>query len=130
LVVIALIFLCGCETSRRNSESARFESPIATKEGAGLKQIFAASYNVVWSSALLSARNNGFFITNVIEADGFIEASTRKGAEQVGIWLRETGEEATEVEVYYRAAESNSERPHSRSQAILSVIADDLGFPR
>ena len=133
LFLIAVAILCGCRSSEFPIAASTIgdDTPMAENEGIGPKRIFAAPYGVVWDSALRIVKQKGLVIKSLNEANGFIEAESagKSGGELVGIWLHETGEEATEVEVYFRVEGNNRELMKTQSETILNSIAQALGLP-
>ncbi len=98
LCVLAVGFVTGCATQKQ----------VATMQGQGKKETFAASYDQVWRAAIDAAQNRGLEVSSTDRATGYIAA--RRGVrlhtfgENVGIWVHPVSPNQTEVEVASRQA--------------------------
>jgi hypothetical protein len=81
---------------------------VAQMQGQGVKKVYNAGYDRVWSAAHASAQQGDLYILNADKAHGFISA--KRGlqpetfGENVAIWVRRISPTQTQVEVVSRQA--------------------------
>lgn len=97
---VSAFALCisGCSTPKR----------VATLEGRGTKQVYAAQFDHVWRAAVDAAQLDDLEVVSASRETGYIDArrSVRLHTfgENVGIWIRKIDPTQTEVEVVSRQA--------------------------
>jgi len=98
LSLTALLALVGCATQKR----------VATLQGHGTRQVYAATFDQTWRAAVDAAQQSGLDIVTADRDHGYLGArrtiQPATFGENVGVWVRQVAAASTEVEVVSRQA--------------------------
>ena len=98
IVMATLLSLAGCATQKR----------VATLQGRGTRQLYAATFDQAWRAAVDAAQQSGLEIVTADRNHGYLGArrtiQPHTFGENVGVWVRQIAPASTEVEVVSRQA--------------------------
>jgi hypothetical protein len=98
LSLAALLMFAGCATPRR----------VAELRGHGTRQYYGATFDQTWRAAIDAAQMQGLEVSSADRNRGYIGARRtvrpHTFGENVGIWVRQSAVDSTEVEVVSRQA--------------------------
>jgi hypothetical protein len=96
--LLSAALITGCATQKQ----------VASMQGQGRSETYAADYNQVWRAAIDAAQTGGLQVRTVDKTHGYIGAGRglrpHTFGENVGIWVRPVAPEQTQVEVVSRQA--------------------------
>ena len=95
-MLACLLLAAGCSTPKS----------VAKMEGAGMRRVFDAQFDPVWTAAIAAAEMDDLRVLDSNKATGYISArramSPATFGENVGIWVRALTPVRTEVEIVSR----------------------------
>ena len=120
LFLVMALFFIGCSTTQS----------VRKLEGSGSKRVYNASYEKVWSAAIVACQSETIQIEKSDKEEGQISAKTKVRAtswgENISVWVRKLNADSTEVEVVSRKAGPAIFFHYNWEESILNNIESQL----